>query len=276
MFDGKKIGIIGAGKMGEILLRGLLSAKLIKPDHVWASDSDENRRELVRKIYPKVHVVYDNRKLVKECDLLLLAVKPQNISRTLTELVECITEDDLLISIAAGVSTDTIADLFPEKQIRVIRVMPNAPASVLEGASALCAGRFATADDLRMAERIFHSVGKTVVIHSEELMDVVTGLSGSGPAFLFMIIEALSDAGVQQGLSREVASLLAAQTMLGSAKMFMETGKHPGELKDVVATPGGTTFAGLKALEKGNFRSTIMDAVEAATQRSRELGLKIK
>jgi pyrroline-5-carboxylate reductase len=160
-------------------------------------------------------------------------------------------------------------------QSGIIRVMPNAPSSVLAGIAALCPGRNVSTGDLKRAVSIFECVGKTVVIRNEALMDVVTGLSGSGPAFVFLVIESLSDAGVQLGISRKEASLLAAQTAYGAAKMLLETGRHPSELKDIVATPGGTTFAGLKMLEKGNFRSTIMDAVEAATERSRDLGALI-
>ena len=157
-------------------------------------------------------------------------------------------------------------------QARIIRVMPNAPAMVQEGMSVLCPGDYVQEDDLYLAKEIFDSIGKTVILHNEELMDVVTGLSGSGPAFVFMMIEALSDAGVQLGISRKISNLLSSQTVLGAAKMFLETGRHAGYLRDLVATPGGTTFAGLKELERGNFRSTIMEAVEAATIRSRELG----
>jgi len=158
----------------------------------------------------------------------------------------------------------------------IIRVMPNAPASVMAGIAALCPARNVSQEDLKSAVSIFECVGKTVIIKNEALMDVVTGLSGSGPAFIFMVVESLSDAGVQLGISGKEASLLAAQTAYGAAKMLLETGKHPSELKNIVTTPGGTTFAGLKMLEKGNLRSTIMDAVEAATERSKELGSMLK
>ena len=161
-----------------------------------------------------------------------------------------------------------------EHGLRIVRAMPNAPALVLTGATALYPGSHATDDDLKLAFGIFDTTGKTVVVANEALMDVVTGLSGSGPAFVFMMIEALSDAGVQMGLARKVSNLLAAQTVLGAAKMFLETGRHAGDLRDLVATPGGTTFAGLRALEKGVFRSTVMDAVEAAAKKSKELGRK--
>jgi pyrroline-5-carboxylate reductase len=198
-------------------------------------------------------------------------VKPQNIDDLLDELSQSSHEGHLFISIAAGITTEKLASKMHHKS-GIIRVMPNAPASVLAGIAAVCPGRNVSSSDLERAMSIFECVGRAVVIKNETLMDVVTGLSGSGPAFIFLMIESLSDAGVQLGISRKESSLLAAQTAYGAAKMLLETGKHPSELKDIVATPGGTTFAGLKMLEKGNFRSTIMDAVEAATARSRELG----
>ncbi len=270
MFTGKKIGIIGSGNMGEILIRGLITAGVVTREDIIASDVLEDRIEHIAATYG-VKTTADNVELVREATILIVAVKPQNIAQALGDIAHMITPDHLVISIAAGISTQRISQLF-HKDIRVIRVMPNAPASVLEGMSALCPGKHALPEDLERAVSIFQSVGKTVVLRNEDLMDTVTGLSGSGPAFIFLTIEALSDAGVQLGLQRRDASLLAAQTVLGAAKMFLETGAHPGELKDLVATPGGTTFAGLKALEKGNFRATIMEAVEAAAIRSRELG----
>jgi len=209
--------------------------------------------------------------VVEKASIVIIAVKPQNIDDFLEELCHSSHEGHLFISIAAGVTTERLAAKM-HHQSGIIRVMPNAPASVLAGIAAICPGRNVSPSDLQRAVSIFECVGRTVVIKNEALMDVVTGLSGSGPAFVFLVIEALSDAGVQLGISRKESSLLAAQTVYGAAKMLLETGKHPSELKDIVATPGGTTFAGLKMLEKGNFRSTIMDAVEAATLRSRELG----
>ncbi|MDP8223458.1 MAG: pyrroline-5-carboxylate reductase [Candidatus Lernaella stagnicola] len=267
----KKIAVIGAGNMGEVLIRGLLDAGAVDPAHLCATEPTLERRQMIQESYG-IEVGASNADMCVTSDIIILAIKPQNINTVLLELFEAIDESTLLISIAAGITTSYLAEHFPEKDLRIIRVMPNAPALVQAGASALCPGLHATEQDLALVEKIFHTIGKTVIIRSEELMDVVTGLSGSGPAFVFMMIEALSDAGVQMGLSRKVSNLLAAQTVYGAGKMFMQTGRHAGELRDLVATPGGTTFAGLKALEKGTFRSTVMDAVEAAAKKSEELG----
>jgi pyrroline-5-carboxylate reductase len=267
----KTIGIIGVGNMGEVLVRGLLAANAVDRRHLLSTEMLDDRRTFIADSYG-IEVGTDNAALAQRCEVLILAVKPQNIDKVLLELRDTIEERVLVISIAAGITTDFIASFFPDKELRIIRVMPNAPALVLAGASALYPGRFATEDDLALARRIFETTGKTVVVANEALMDVVTGLYGSGPAFVFMMIEALSDAGVQMGLPRKISNQLAAQTVYGAGKMFLETGRHAGELRDLVATPGGTTFAGLKALERGVFRSTVMDAVEAAARKSAELG----
>ncbi len=273
MFTNKTIAVVGAGNMGEILIHGMLLGGVITPDRLTAVEILPDRREFIVKKHNCR--VTDDLAAVAGCDIVLLAVKPQALDETLAQLRELVSEKQLYISIAAGISTTRIeADLNGGKHIPVVRCMPNAPAQVLAGASALFAGRWAGDLELAQAIGIFECVGRVTVVKQEWLMDVVTGLSGSGPAFVFMMIEALSDAGVQIGLPRNVANMLAAQTVYGAGKMFLETGKHAGDLKDLVATPGGTTFAGLKALEKGTFRSTVMDAVEAATNRSRELGKK--
>jgi len=273
MFTDKTIGIVGVGNMGEVLLRGLLTAETADRAHLLATEVLEDRRSFIVDTYG-IEVTNDNRSLAHRCDILVLAVKPQYIDQVLADMAEAVDESLLIVSIAAGITTERIGAAFGDKNVRIIRVMPNAPALVLEGASALFAGKNATEDDMQIARGIFETVGKTVVVQSEELMDVVTGLSGSGPAFVFMMIEALSDAGVQLGLARKVSNLLASQTVFGAAKMFIKTGRHAGELRDLVATPGGTTFAGLRELERGTFRSTVMDAVEAASLKSKALGQK--
>ena len=271
MFTDKKIAIIGAGNMGEILIRGLLNSEVVDTKGLLASEINPERRNFIAETY-QIEVHENASVVVEKVDIVVLAVKPQNMGPVLDMIKEAVNEEHLMISIAAGVHTDWIAEHFSEKEIRIIRVMPNAPALVLAGASALYAGLFATEKDLMLAKEIFDQVGCTVVVEKEDFIDIVTGLSGSGPAFLFTIIEALSDAGVQMGLSRKVANQLSAQTVYGAGKMFLETNLHAHALKDLVATPGGTTFAGLRALENGNFRAVIMDAVEAATMKSRELG----
>jgi pyrroline-5-carboxylate reductase len=270
MLSGKVVGIIGAGNMGEVLIRGLIQSGRVTKSDIITSDVSQDRLTYMSKTYG-LRITSSNVELVENASIVIIAVKPQNIDDLLDELANSSHEGHLFISIAAGITTEKLASKM-HHQSGIIRVMPNAPASVLAGIAAVCPGRNVSPSDLQRAVSIFECVGRTVIIKNEALMDVVTGLSGSGPAFVFLVIESLSDAGVQLGISRRESSLLAAQTVYGAAKMLLDTGKHPSELKDIVATPGGTTFAGLKMLEKGNFRSTIMDAVEAATARSRELG----
>jgi len=256
--------------MGEVLIRGLIQSGKVQKSDIIASDVSQDRLSYISSTYG-IRTTVSNVEVVESASIIMIAVKPQNIDDLLDELSHSSHEGHLFISIAAGITTDKLAAKM-HHQSGIIRVMPNAPASVLAGIAALYPGRNISPEDLQRAVSIFECVGKAVVIKNEALMDVVTGLSGSGPAFVFLMIESLSDAGVQLGISRRESSILAAQTVFGGAKMLIETGRHPSELKDVVATPGGTTFAGLKMLEKGNFRSTVMDAVEAATARSRELG----
>jgi len=273
MFSGKVVGFIGAGNMGEILIRGLIESKKVTKSNILACDVNKERLKHISKTYG-IKTTASGRDLIKRSSIIILSVKPQNVDELLDRLSTSSHEGHLFISIVAGVTTEKIAEKMHHES-GIIRAMPNAPALVLAGVTALYPGRNVTASDLKRAESIFECVGSTVLIKNEALMDVVTGLSGSGPAYVFLAIESLSDAGVQLGISRTESSLLAAQTVYGAAKMLIETGKHPSELKDLVATPGGTTFAGLKMLEKCNFRSTIMEAVEAATIRSKELGILI-
>ena len=269
MLNGKRLAFIGGGNMAEAMIRGLLAAKLMSAADIFVSDVREDRLGFLQEAY-RVHTSTSNSEVASKGDILVLAVKPQIMSPVLDGLIDVVNGDKLVISIAAGVTTTSIADKFPSP-IRVIRVMPNTPALVLEGASALTRGTHATVEDLEIAKRLFRAVGKVVIV-DESMMDAITGLSGSGPAYIFLIIDALSDAGVKVGLSRDVAQLLSAQTVLGAAKMILETKKHPGELKDMVTSPGGTAIAGLHTLEQGGLRTTLINAVEAATVRSRELG----
>jgi pyrroline-5-carboxylate reductase len=271
MLNGKCLGFIGGGNMAEAMIRGLLKAQLLGPQDMLVSDVTVERLTYLQETFG-IRTSQDNAEVAGKADIVLFAVKPQIMSPVLDGLLDVITEQKVLISIAAGISTRLIAEKFPGK-VRVIRVMPNTPALVLEAASALAPGAAATPEDLELAKRIFAAVGKVVVVE-EVLMDAVTGLSGSGPAYIFLIIDALSDAGVKVGLSRKVAQLLAAQTVLGAARMVLETHKHPGELKDMVTSPGGTAIAGLHTLEAGGLRTTLINAVEAATRRSMELGRK--
>ena len=273
MLKSKKIGFIGGGNMAEALIKGLLSAGFIEAKNLMVAEICPVRHEWLRQEY-HVKVTDDSCELTKKCDIIVLAVKPQSMKDVLESIADCVDDKKLVISIAAGVSIKTISDsLNPDgkKKMGVVRTMPNTPALVLEGVTALAVNGNVSATDLKIAHRIFEAVGQTVDV-SETALDAVTGLSGSGPAYIFMIIEALSDAGVKMGLSRDVANTLTLQTVIGSAKLALESGKHPGELKDQVTSPGGTTISGLQALEEGALRTTLMNAVEAATKRSKVLG----
>jgi pyrroline-5-carboxylate reductase len=205
-----------------------------------------------------------------QSDVLVLAVKPQTLPALLDEIRNQVTEKHLVVSIAAGVSLKRLADGLLANR-RLIRVMPNTPCLLGASAAGFAAGPGAKPEDVALVERLFNAVGKAFVV-PESLLDPVTGLSGSGPAFVYVMVEALADGGVRMGLPRDVATTLAAQTVMGAARMVLETGQHPGQLKDAVTSPGGTTIAGLHALERGGFRAAVMDAVEAATKRAAELG----
>ena len=264
-----RLAFIGAGNMAEALLRGILAANHMRPVDILVTDVRAARLTSLQTTYG-IDISSDNVEAARRAETILLAVKPQVMASVLDDLKGTLNAQQLLLSIAAGISTTSIAEHFPQS-VRVVRVMPNTPALVLEGVSALARGRYAEPQDLETARHLFEAVGKVVVV-DETLMDAVTGLSGSGPAYVFLVIEALSDAGVKMGLPRDVALALAAQTVRGAARLVQETGKHPGELKDMVTSPGGTTIAGLHALEQGAVRSAFISAVEAATRRSQELG----
>jgi len=269
----RKIAFIGAGNMAGAILEGLLHAGAATKDEVWATDTRPDRLEELRAAHG-IHVGKSNAEAVRWADVVVLATKPQVFDRVLPEVADAISLETLLISIAAGVPVSAIEGRMPEG-MRVVRTMPNMPALVDAGATAIAPGAHATDEDLAVAQKIFSSVGITEVME-EYLLDAATGLSGSGPAYIFLVIEALSDAGVKVGLRRDQAQRLAAQTVLGSAKLLIETGAHPGQLKDQVTSPGGTAIAGLHTLEAGGLRTTLIDAVEAATNRAAVLGAEAK
>ncbi len=268
-----RLGIIGTGNMGEAIIRGLTSFSNVQLDNLFATDLDKTKLEAVKKQY-NIQICQDINDLLKKVDYILIAVKPQHIESVLSEIANQNKTFQLVISIAAGIDTKYIEKQIG-KSIPVVRVMPNICATVNAAISALCGGIHATEESLQLTLKIFESIGKAVLV-KEDLMDVVTGLSGSGPAYIFLAIEALSDAGVLLGLPREVSTALAAQTTLGAAKMVIETGLHPATLKSKVTSPGGTTIQGVLALEQMNFRAALIAAVEAATKRSRELREKNK
>jgi pyrroline-5-carboxylate reductase len=266
---GKKIAVIGAGNMGEALIAGLLAAGAAEPDEIHATDVAAERLDRVKERYG-IRTGMDNQVAVAWCEIVILAVEPQVLDDVLDDLRTVLTEAKLILSVAAGYPIARIqSHLTPGS--RVVRCMPNTPSAVRAGVSAVAWGSTVSDEDVRLARAIFESVGRVVVVE-ERLMDVVTGLSGSGPAYVFLIIEALADGGVKMGLPRDAALSLTAQTVFGAAQMVQETGEHPGRLKDRVTSPGGTTIAGLHELERGRLRASVMDAVEAATRRSQELG----
>jgi pyrroline-5-carboxylate reductase len=266
---GKTVGFIGGGNMGEALIRGLLASGLVPPERILAADVRVERLEALAR-QQGIRTLADNGRLAAEADVLILAVKPQVMTLVLTEIAPAITARTLVVSIAAGVPTARLREPLPAG-VRLVRVMPNTPALVLEGATAIARAEGLHAGDLETVEEIFGAVGRVVVL-DEALMDAVTALSGSGPAYVALVIEALADGGVNMGLDRATAMLLSAQTVRGSARLLLETGLHPGALKDMVASPGGTTIAGVAALEEGGLRRALIAAVERATVRARELG----
>jgi pyrroline-5-carboxylate reductase len=264
----RRITFIGAGNMANAIIKGLLRAGLSK-DKVTATVRRAEKKKELEDAYG-IRVASDNLTAAREAEVVVLCVKPQALDKVLIEIAPAIEPSKLIISVAAGVPIAAIQRRLGAGA-RIVRTMPNTPSLVGSGATALSTGEHATKDDLTLATAMFDSVGLTTVV-DEYLLDAVTGLSGSGPAYIFLIIEALSDAGVKVGLSRHQALKLAAQTVLGSAKLLLETGQHPGQLKDQVTSPGGTAIAGLHTLEAGGLRTTLIDAVEAATERAKELG----
>jgi pyrroline-5-carboxylate reductase len=267
----KTVGFLGAGNMGEAMIKGLVQAGLVPAASIGATDARPDRLEEIARRYG-IRPAADNGALVRESDVVILAVKPQVMGAVLREIAPAVDGRSLFISVAAGMATHTLRELLG-KPARLIRVMPNTPALVLEGVTAIARAEGLAAGDLEVAQELFGAVGRVVVL-DEEHLDAVTGLSGSGPAYVAIAIEALADGGVKMGLDRTTAMTLAAQTVLGSARLLLETGTHPAQLKDMVASPGGTTIAGIAALEDGGLRRTLISAVERATLRSKELGRK--
>jgi pyrroline-5-carboxylate reductase len=264
-----RIGFLGAGQMAGALAAAWAKAGLLDPAKSLAADPFPAARDKFSAL-TGIRAVASNRDVVENCDTVILAVKPQVMTAVLADVQPKLASRHLVVSIAAGVTLRTLGQLLGDTT-RLVRVMPNTPCLVGASASGYAAAPTATPDDTTLVGRLFGTVGTAFAL-PEQLLDAVTGLSGSGPAFVYMMIEAMADGGVRVGLPRDVSLALAAQTVLGSAKMVLETGQHPGVLKDAVASPGGTTIAGIHALERGGLRAALMDAVEAATRRSQELG----
>jgi pyrroline-5-carboxylate reductase len=265
----KRTGFIGGGNMAEAIIKGLLAGG-VPAEYLAVSEPSEQRRTVLSERYG-IKVICDNAALCQTSDTIILAVKPQVAGSALKELSGARFSDKLFISIMAGVKTASIEGCL--SGARVVRVMPNTPALVLEGATAISRGALATDEDLSLARRIFDLVGTTCVV-DEKLLDAVTGVSGSGPAYVLTFIEALSDAGVKHGLTRETATALAAQTVYGTAKLLLETREHPAVLKGNVASPGGTTIAAMHSLDSDGFRAATINAVDVCVAKSKELGAR--
>lgn len=264
-----KIGFLGAGKMASALAKGFVAAKIVAPAQLIASDVAEPARAAFARDL-QAPVTGSNADVAHFANVLILAVKPDQVAGVLGEIKSLLTPDHLLVSIAAGVTLNKMEGALPPKA-RVVRVMPNTPALVGAAACGYSMGSAATAQDAELVQKLLSSVGVAFAV-KESLLDAVTGLSGSGPAYVFSIIEALSDGGVAAGLPRDISTRLAAQTLLGSAKLVLETGLHPGALKDMVTSPGGTTIEGIHELEKAGLRAALMNAVRAAAEKSKRLG----
>jgi len=263
-----KIAFLGSGNMSEAIIKGVLEAGLFPANALLASDPSEKRLQFLQARYG-INTTQSNREAVREAELIILGVKPQVMDSLLAEIKSELGKK-AVVSIAAGIPLSRLASGLT-LEARIIRAMPNAPAQVQSAATVLSPGKGISEGLLAEVISIFDSIGTTSVLE-ERFLDAVTGLSGSGPAFVFVMIEAMADGGVKQGLPRDVAISLAAQTVMGAAQMLIKTGQHPAQLKDLVASPAGTTIAGLHALEAGNTRASFIAAVEAATLRSMSLG----
>ena len=265
----RQIGFVGSGQMARALAMGMVRAELIAPAAISAHDQLPEAAEEFARAIPGARMVGSNADVVRSADVIVLAVKPHHVSSAASQMRGAITADKLIISIAAGIPLSQLATALGTD--RIVRVMPNTPCLVGDGASGFALGRGASDEDGQFVAQVFGAVGSAFRL-DEHLLDAVTGLSGSGPGYVFALIEALSDGGVKMGLPRTTALALAAQTVRGAAEMVVSTGEHPAILRDRVTSPGGTTIAGLAALEQGGFRAALINAVEAATQRSKEIG----
>ena len=268
----KIIGFIGSGNMATAMMGGIINANLVPANQIVCSDPSENKLIKIKDSYG-VTVTTNNSEVARKSDILVLSVKPQFYPEVIMEIKDSVNPNAIIVGIAAGQKIETIKKLFGNEEIKVVRVMPNTPALVGEGMSALTPCPKVTEEELNLICNIFNSFGKSEVL-PENLMDVVTAVSGSSPAYIFMIIEAMADAAVLEGMPRNKAYTFAAQAVLGSAKMVLETGKHPGELKDMVCSPAGTTIEGVSVLEETGLRNSIIKAVKLATEKSKDLSNK--
>jgi pyrroline-5-carboxylate reductase len=267
--SGKKIAVIGVGKIGGTLVSSLLKNKVIPPSHLFGSTRHSINHEKISSQLG-IKLFTHNSEMAKLADIVILAVKPQNMKQALSEIKNSITTDQMIVTLAAATTTRFVEEILPDK-IPVIRAMPNTPCLVNEGMTVLCPGKSASLHHLKMAKQIFSSVGRVEVLDNEDLMDAVTALSGSGPGYIYIMIESLAEGGVKAGLPRDLATTLAAQSMLGASKMVLETGEHPAKLKDSVTTPAGVTMDGIMELEDGGIRVTLIKAIAKATEKAKEI-----
>ncbi|SMC29268.1 pyrroline-5-carboxylate reductase [Clostridium acidisoli DSM 12555] len=267
----KNIGFIGCGNMAKAMIGGIVTSKLYSKENVIVSNPSNPSLEYIKDKFGII-TTNDNLKVAKFSDILILSIKPNKYKTVINTIKDLIKENTIIISIAAGISIKTIEEYF-DKEVKIIRTMPNTPAMVGEGMSSLCSNKNVNEDEVTLVEDIFRAFGQVEVV-DESLMDVVTGVSGSSPAFVYMFIEALADGAVLEGLPRDKAYKMAAQAVLGSAKMVLETGKHPGQLKDEVCSPAGTTIESVYSLEKNDFRGSIIEAVKVCVEKAKAMGNK--
>ncbi len=263
-----KIGFIGLGNMAKAMIGGMLAKEIATKEDIIGSDKIQAAMDAAKETYG-IAIASDNSEVAKQADVLILAVKPQFLAQAVSEMKEAVKEDTLIISIAAGKTISQIETLFG-KELKLVRVMPNTPALVGEGCSGVCRNGRVSDEEMATCMQLIGSFGIASEV-TESLMDAVTGVSGSAPAFVFMFIEALADGAVAAGMPRSQAYTFAAQTVMGSAKLVLETGKHPGELKDMVCSPAGTTIEGVRLLEEKGLRGAVMDAVIAAAEKARNM-----
>ena len=269
MLKNHTVAVIGAGNIGRALIGGMVKGDEFDASQLWATRRNAWALDELSTDFPGIQTTRDNTKAVESATIVVLAVKPQNIHEVIDEIREFISADSVVISVLAGITTDALQKSLGQN-LAVVRTMPNTPALVDEGATAIAGGRYSTDEHVELTRHIFEAVGKVEIV-PEYLMDAVTGLSGSGPAYVYMFIEALTDAGVKQGIPRPISARLAAQTVYGASKLVQETGKHPAILRDEVTTPGGTAIAAVAELESHGLRTMLINAVATATARSKEL-----
>lgn len=266
----KKIGFIGCGNMAKAMIGGIVNSKLYSGKNVTVSNPSNASLQYVKEKF-NVITTNDNNKVAENSDLIILSVKPNKYEHVIEKIRTCIKPGTVIVSIAAGVSIESIETWFEKNNLKIVRVMPNTPALVGEGMSALCRNKNVKDDEMEIVTNIFKSFGKVEIV-TENMMDIVTAVSGSSPAFVYMFIEALADGAVLEGMPRDKAYKMAAQSVLGSAKMVMEAGKHPGQLKDEVCSPKGTTIESVYSLEKNGFRGNVIEAVKVCVDKSRAMG----